>query len=79
MGSGSGFNGFNSSIATNSYSLMSQREFAMPLLNRRQQGNAFYGLSIPQYQSTMYYSLSNNKSIAGARMFRGGYAAPKFI
>jgi hypothetical protein len=79
MGTGSGVYGFNSRIASNSYSYMSQREFAFPNVNRRPQGSAFYGLSKPQYQSTMYYTLSNNNSSAGARMIRGGYPAPRFI
>ena len=67
MGNGSGTNGLNSRIYTNSWSYQAQREFYS--LN---QGPAFGGLSIPQYNSTIYYTLSNNGPGAGARSRRFG-------
>jgi hypothetical protein len=70
MGNGSGPGGFNSRIYTNSWSYQGQRQFYPEYA--RQYGNSFYGLSVPQYQSTMYYTLSNNGPSAGARINRGG-------
>ena len=78
MGNGSGPPGLNSRIYTNSWGYQAQRQFYDQSIN--QQGNSFYGLSIPQYQSTMYYMLSNNGPGAGARARRvsGGVASPDF-
>jgi hypothetical protein len=70
MGTGSGTNGLNSRIFTNSYSYQSQREWYNQSIQNK--GNSFYGLSIPQYQSTVYYTLSNNGPGAGARCRRFG-------
>ena len=72
MGNGSGPGRFSSRIYTNSWSYKVQRQFANE--NARSVGNSFYGLSKPQYQSTIYYTLSNNGPGAGARArrFAGG-------
>ena len=74
MGNGSGPGSLNSRIYTNSWSYQGQRQFFNQYA--RNQGNSFYGLSVPQYQSTMYYTLSNNGPGAGARInrFRGPVA-----
>ena len=69
MGNGSGPGRFSSRIYTNSWSYQVQRQFANQ--NLLQQGDSFYGLSKPQYQSTIYYTLSNNGPGAGARINRG--------
>lgn len=70
MGNGSGPGKFASRIYTNSWSNQILRAFANE--NQLERGNSFYGLSIPQYQSTMYYTLSNNGPGAGARIGRAG-------
>jgi|1048.fasta_scaffold60274_3 hypothetical protein len=70
MGNGSGPGRFASGIYTNSWGYQAQRQFANE--NLKNQGNSFYGLSVPQYQSTMYYMLSNNGPGAGARIGRAG-------
>ena len=70
MGNGSGPSGLNSRIYTNSWSYQAQRQFYPQYAT--QQGNSFYGLSIPQYESTIYYNLSNNGPGAGARTRRFG-------
>jgi len=70
MGNGSGPGRINSRIYTNSWGFQALRQFGNEnLINR---GNSFYGLSVPQYQSTMYYMLSNNGPGAGARIGRVG-------
>jgi hypothetical protein len=68
MGNGSGPGRFSSRIYTNSWSYQAQRQFANQ--NLLQRGDSFYGLSKPQYQSTIYYTLSNNGPGAGARINR---------
>ena len=70
MGNGSGPSGLNSRIYTNSWSYQAQRQFYSQY--KQDIGNAFAGLSIPQYNSTMYYTLSNNGPGAGARSRRFG-------
>ena len=70
MGNGSGPGRLNSKIYTNSWGYQAQRLFANEYF--KNQGNSFYGLSIPQYQSTIYYTLSNNGPGAGARIGRAG-------
>ena len=70
MGNGSGPGKFASKIYTNSWGFQALRQFANE--NLRDQGNSFYGLSVPQYQSTMYYMLSNNGPGIGARIARAG-------
>jgi hypothetical protein len=70
MGNGSGPARLSSRIYTNSWGYQAQRQFANE--NVTDQGNSFYGLSVPQYQSTMYYMLSNNGPGAGARIGRAG-------
>ena len=52
MGNGSGPGRFSSRIYTNSWSYQAQRQFANQ--NLLQRGDSFYGLSKPQYQSTIY-------------------------
>lgn len=76
MGNGSGPSGLNSRIYTNSWSYQVQRQFADE--NASSRGNSFYGLSIPQYQSTMYYTLSNNGPGAGSRIRRIPGRQPDF-
>ena len=71
MGNGSGPSGLNSRIYTNSWSYQVQRQFYSQY--NKDQGDSFYGLSKPQYQSTIYYTLSNNGPGAGARARRFGY------
>jgi len=68
MGNGSGPGHLNSRIYTNSWSYKVQRQFYNEY--RKEQGDSFYGLSKPQYQSTIYYTLSNNGPGAGARARR---------
>lgn len=70
MGNGSGPGKFASKVYTNSWGYQAQRAFQNE--NNKYVGNSFYGLSIPQYQSTMYYTLSNNGPGAGARIGRAG-------
>jgi hypothetical protein len=70
MGNGSGPGRFNSRVYTNSWSYQAQRQFYATY--KQDIGNAFDGLSIPQYNSTMYYTLSNNGPGAGARARRFG-------
>ena len=70
MGNGSGPGRFSSRIYTNSWSYQAQRQFANQ--NLLQRGDSFYGLSKPQYQSTIYYTLSDNGPGAGARTRRWG-------
>lgn len=70
MGNGSGPGRFSSGIYTNSWGYQAQRQFANENLTNK--GDSFYGLSVPQYQSTMYYMLSNNGPGAGARIGRAG-------
>ena len=77
MGNGSGPGGFSSNVYTNSWGYQGQRQFFNQYA--RNQGNSFYGLSVPQYQSTMYYTLSNNGPGVGARIGRaGGYPRADF-
>ena len=68
MGNGSGPSRLNSRIYTNSWGTQAQRQFYNQY--NHNQGNSFYGLSIPQYQSTMYYTLSNNGPGIGSRIRR---------
>ena len=68
MGNGSGPARFSSRVYTNSWGYQAQRQFFNEYA--RNQGNSFYGMSIPQYQSTMYYTLSNNGPGVGARSRR---------
>ena len=70
MGNGSGVGRFSSKIYTNSWGYQSLRAFANE--NLTDKGNSFNGLSVPQYQSTMYFMLSNNGPGAGARIGRAG-------
>ena len=77
MGNGSGPGRFNSKIYTNTWSYQAQRQFYPNSI--RNQGPSFYGLSVPQYQSTIYYTLSNNGPGVGARIQRfGGYRQSNF-
>jgi hypothetical protein len=70
MGNGSGPSGLNSRIYTNSWAYQAQRQFYKQY--RTEEGNSFYGLSRPQYASTIYFNLSNNGPGAGARTRRYG-------
>jgi len=70
MGNGSGPGKFASRIYTNSWGYQAQRQFYPQYA--KEQGNSFYGLSVPQYQSTIYYTLSNNGPGVGARIHRAG-------
>ena len=72
MGNGSGPGKFSSRIYTNSWSSVAQRSFQYQNDNNNIRGDSFYGLSKPQYQSTIYYTLSNNGPGAGARIGRAG-------
>lgn len=76
MGNGSGPSKLNSRVYTNSWAFQSQRQFFNEY--ERNQGISFYGLSVPQYQSTMYYTLSNNGPGAGARTRRVPGRQPDF-
>ena len=70
MGNGSGPGRFSSRIYTNSWGYQAQRQFANQ--NLIQRGDSFYGLTKPQYQSTIYHVLSNNGPGVGARIKRYG-------
>lgn len=70
MGNGSGPSRLNSRIYTNSWSYKVQSQFRNE--NLQDLGDSFYGLSRPQYMSTIYYTLSNNGPGAGARARRFG-------
>jgi len=70
MGNGSGPGRFNSKICNHSWGYQNTRSYFPEYI--KQLGPAFYGLSIAQYQSTMYYMLSNNGPGAGARCVRFG-------
>lgn len=72
MGNGSGPGRFSSRVYTNSWSYLAQRSFQYQNDNNKIRGDSFYGLSKPQYQSTIYYMLSNNGPGAGARISRAG-------
>ncbi len=54
--------GLNSRIYTNSYAGKSVDQFRV----QKPQGNYFGGTSVPQYKSTIYYSLANNGTGTGS-------------
>jgi hypothetical protein len=70
MGNGSGPGKFSSNIGTNSWSYQAQRQFFNEY--RKDQGNSFYGLSKPQYETTIKQYLANLGPGAGARARRFG-------